>query len=173
VTGKPVVAFVSERSGTGKTTLLTAVLRCLKERGYRVGTVKHCGHGVSLDARDKDSGRHEEAGSEVTVVAGPGIMGSSRHMKEPSFAESIAKASKGTDMVLVEGFKDSSAPKIEVYRSGHSGTLMCRERAGFVKGIVAVASDVPLEVDAPLLPLNEPEKICDFIEKRFLLDRTD
>jgi len=168
MTGKPVVAFVSQRSGTGKTTLLTAVLKCLKRRGYHVGTIKHSSHELHFDMKGKDSGRHADAGSDVSVVTGPGIMATVRRGGELSFREAHTEASRGTDMVLVEGFKDSSFPKIEVYRSGHSGLLMCGEEEGREMDIIAVASDVLLEMDIPVLPLNDPEKVCDFIEKRFL-----
>ena len=173
MTGKAAVAFVSRRSGTGKTTLLTAVLKCLKGRGYRVGTVKHSRHEIVFDMEGKDSARHVEAGSDVTVVAGPGIMGTVRRVDEPSFRDALVEASKTTDIVLVEGFKGSSLPKIEVFRSDHSQLpLWLENEEGVEKDIIAVASDVPLEVGKPVLPLNDPERVCDFIEQRFLLDST-
>ena len=169
--GKPAVAFVSLRSGTGKTTLLTAVLKCLKERGYRVGTVKHSRHEIVLDTKGKDSARHVEAGSDVTVAVGPGIMVTVRRVGEPSLRDVLVEASKTTDIVLVEGFKDSSLPKIEVFRSDHSELpLWLENEDGAEREIIAVASDVPLAAGKPVLPLNDPGKVCDFIEKRFLLD---
>jgi molybdopterin-guanine dinucleotide biosynthesis protein B/molybdopterin-guanine dinucleotide biosynthesis protein len=33
---------------------------------------------------------------------------------------------------------------------------------------VAVASDIPLELDVPVLDLNEPDEVCEFIVERFI-----
>ncbi|PLX88738.1 MAG: bifunctional molybdenum cofactor guanylyltransferase MobA/molybdopterin-guanine dinucleotide biosynthesis adaptor protein MobB, partial [Desulfuromonas sp.] len=52
----PAISFIA-RSGTGKTTLLTAVIRDLKQRGYRVGTIKHDAHHFDIDHPGKDSYR--------------------------------------------------------------------------------------------------------------------
>jgi len=168
MTRKPAVAFVSGKSGTGKTTLLTGVLKCLKRRGYRVGTVKHSMHAIQVDPEGKDSRRHAEAGSDVTVVCGPGIMATIRRVKMPSFEEILKEASRGTDVVLVEGFKDFPVPGIEVYRSGFSRHLLYRKDKEGDTNIIAVASNASLSIDVPVLPLNEPELVCDFIEERFL-----
>ena len=50
------VAFVS-KSGTGKTTLLERVISRLKDRGYRVGVIKHDAHRFDIDRPGKDSYR--------------------------------------------------------------------------------------------------------------------
>ena len=162
------VAFIADHSGAGKTTLLLAVLKVLKERGFRVGTVKHARHGVQLDRPDTDSWRHAVAGSDVSVIAGPGLLATFRKQADATLEEALEQASEGTDIVLVEGFRDALLPKIEVYRSGHSGKLICEGSLGKDTGVVAVASDVPLEVDVPVLPLNDPVKVCDFIVEHFL-----
>jgi molybdopterin-guanine dinucleotide biosynthesis protein B len=52
----PIVCFVG-RSGSGKTTLLVEVIRLLRERGWRVASVKHDVHGATFDTEGKDSWR--------------------------------------------------------------------------------------------------------------------
>ena len=168
MTSKPVVAFVSRKSGTGKTTLLTGVLKCLKKRGYRIGTVKHSSHPIQVDYEGKDSLRHFDAGAEVTVVSGPGIMATIRRIGDPSMDEICEEASSNVDIILVEGFKDFPHPKIEVFRSGFSDHLLLQEDEERAMGVAAVASDVPLNLNVPVLPLNNPEAVCHFIEERFL-----
>ena len=65
------------------------------------------------------------------------------------------------DLILLEGFKDSSYPKIEVIRRGNSRKSVCRE------GLRAVATDLLPEelpdIDVPLLNLNAPEEIAEFL----------
>lgn len=165
-----VVAFISSRSGTGKTTLLEGLVRRLKERGYRVGVVKHSGHDASVDREGSDSWRLTQAGSDVTVLAAKGQLAVWRTMGQPSLDDALVEASSGTDVVLVEGFKDMPLTKIEVYRSGHSCELWCSGERGSDPHLVAVASDVPLDLDIPVLDLNDHDQIFDFLVKRILGD---
>lgn len=166
------VGFVSGKSGTGKTTLLVEVVRILRERGYRVGTIKHARHEVHIDREGSDSWRHARAGSEVVVLAGPGLLATLRKSVRPTLADALTEASAGTDIVLVEGFKDDHLPKIEIYRSGYSEELLFMVPQSEDTGIIAVATDIPLDVAVPVLPLDDPEKVCDFIVERFLNDCT-
>jgi molybdopterin-guanine dinucleotide biosynthesis protein B len=66
----PMISVVG-RSDTGKTTLLEKLIVELKQRGYRVATVKHDTHGFDIDQPGKDSWRHAQAGSDVVVISGP------------------------------------------------------------------------------------------------------
>lgn len=160
------LAIVASRAGTGKTTLIEALVRKLKELGYRVGTVKHSGHDAAPDREGSDTWRFRSAGSDVTVLVSGGQIAVVRSLDQDPLETALA-ASPDTDIVLLEGFKDLPVPKIEVYRSGHSGDLYCRrERAGD-PDLIAVASDVPLDLDVPVLDLNNPAEICAFIVERF------
>lgn len=73
------------------------------------------------------------------------------------------------DLILLEGFKDSFYPKIEVIRRGNSGKSVCRE------GLWAVATDLLPEelpdIDAPLLNLNAPEEIAAFLMDAMSMER--
>ena len=71
------------------------------------------------------------------------------------------------DIVLTEGFKMSTFPKIEVHRKGRSSTLLCR---GELQDplFVAVASDETLNLDVPVLDLNDIDEVNNFVERTFL-----
>jgi len=154
------VAFIAATSGTGKTTLMEAVIGMLRGKGYRVGTVKHSAHEALVDREGSDSWRFAQAGSDVTVLAAKGLLAVLRAVELPSVEEALLAASADTDIVLVEGFREMCLPKIEVYRSGHSQTLYCRRKEFTDPGLVAVASDTPLEIDVPVLDINRPEEVC-------------
>ena len=166
-----VVAFIAARSGTGKTTLMEALVPRLKEKGYRVGTVKHSTHEAVVDREGSDSWRFTRAGADVTVLAANGQLAVFRAIEEPSLDDALLEASSGTDIVLVEGFKEMSVPKIEVYRSGHSGKLHCRGEEYSDPYLVAVVSDIPLDLDVPVLDLNDPDEVCEFVIERFIKSR--
>lgn len=162
------IAFVASRSGTGKTSLMETLVLLLKAKGYRIGTVKHSGHDADMDRKGSDSWRFRRAGSDVTVLAAKGQLAVLRTVEQPSLEEAVRQASAGTDIVLVEGFKEMAVPKIEIFRSGYSSELYCRREDFTDVDLIAVASDIPLEIDVPVLDLNDPEEVCEFIIERFM-----
>ena len=161
------VSFVA-KSGTGKTTLLEKVISCLKQRGYRVGVVKHDAHSFDIDHPGKDSHRLTSAGADTMLISSPEKLAMIRkHAASPPIEELMVRYFGDTDIVLTEGFKKSSLPKIELHRKERSPTLLCRGE-DHDPTLVAVASDEPLELDVQLLDLNDAEQVTDFIEARFL-----
>lgn len=100
----------------GKTTLTERLVRELTERGYRISTIKHAHHAFDIDQEGRDSWRHRQAGaSEVAVVSKSrwALVHELRGAKEPELAEIAAKLSP-CDLVVTEGYKWESHPKIEV-----------------------------------------------------------
>lgn len=148
-------------SGAGKTTLLEQLIPCLTRRGLRVSVIKHAHHGFDIDRPGKDSYRHREAGaSEVLLACNSrwALMHELREEEEPTLGDLLAHLSP-CDLVLVEGFKNEPVPKIEVYRRENGKLPLFPERSD----IVALASDSAPETVLPVLPLDRPEAIADFI----------
>ena len=161
------VSFAA-KSGTGKTTLLEKVIARLKERGYRVGAIKHDAHRFDIDHPGKDSHRLASAGADTVLISSPEKLALvKRHKAPPPIAEILANYFADVDIVLVEGFKQGSLPKIELHRRERSASLICRGAENDPL-LLAVASDEPLELDVPLLDLNDAGAVADFIEERFL-----
>ena len=148
-------------SGSGKTTLLTALIPLLIARGLTVSTVKHAHHDVDLDQPGKDSWRHRAAGAqEVLIAAGRrwALLHENRG-EEPDLAELLPRLAP-VDLVLVEGYKASPHPKLEVHRPSLGRPPLWPGRAD----IVAVAADTPLPgLDRPFLPLADPPAIAAWI----------
>ncbi len=166
-----VVSFVA-KSGTGKTTLLEKLIVELKRRGYKVGAIKHDAHRFDIDHPGKDSHRLTAAGTDTMLVASPEKLALiKRHAVPPSVEELLATYFTDVDIVVTEGFKKSSLPKIEIHRRERSPTLLCRGEE-HDPTLIAVASDEPLELDVPVLDLNNTEAVTDFVVQRFLSGRT-
>jgi len=162
-----VVSFVA-KSGTGKTTLLEKVIVHLKERGYQVGVIKHDAHRFDIDHPGKDSHRLTAAGADTMLISSPEKLAIvKKHAASPPIEELLATYFNDVDIVLTEGFKKSSMPKIEINRQERSTTLLCRGEE-HDPTLVAVASDAKLELDVPVLDLNDPRAVADFIEEKFL-----
>jgi molybdopterin-guanine dinucleotide biosynthesis protein MobB len=163
----PAVSFVA-KSGTGKTTLLEKVIALLKEKGWRIGVIKHDAHRFDIDHPGKDSYRLTTAGTDTMLISSPEKLAIiKKHQASPPVEELISAYFRDVDIVLTEGFKLSGLPKIEVHRKERSETLLCRGE-NHDPTLIAVASDEPLQLDVPLLDLNLPEKVATFIEEKFL-----
>ncbi len=163
----PAVSFVA-KSGTGKTTLLEKLIAELKERGWKVGVIKHDAHRFDIDHPGKDSHRLTAAGADTMLISSPEKLAIvKQHPASPPIRELIATYFSDVDIVLTEGFKLSDLPKIEVHRKERSETLLCRGK-NHDPTLIAVASDEPLELDVPVLDLNKVKDMADFIERRFL-----
>ncbi|MFA7536448.1 MAG: molybdopterin-guanine dinucleotide biosynthesis protein B [Desulfuromonadales bacterium] len=161
------VSFVA-KSGTGKTTLLEKVIAELKARGWRLGVIKHDAHRFDIDHPGKDSHRLTAAGADTMLITSPEKLAVvKKHAASPPIEELIATYFADVDLVLTEGFKKSGLPKIEVNRQERSTTLLCRGEE-HDPSLVAVASDAPLSLDVPVLDLNDPGAVADFIEQKFL-----
>lgn len=163
----PVVTFIA-RSGTGKTTLLEQLIRELTARGWTVGALKHDAHRFEIDHQGKDSWRFAQAGATLTAISSPAKTAFiRRHELEPDLQELLQPFSGQVDILLTEGFKRSSLPKIEVYRGAVGEPLLSRG-AHNDPALVAVVSDTPFVLDVPCLDLADPQGLADFIEARFL-----
>jgi molybdopterin-guanine dinucleotide biosynthesis adapter protein len=149
-------------SGSGKTTLLTKVIPRIVARGLKVSTVKHAHHSFDMDRPGKDSHSHRMAGATEVLVGSANrwaVVHELRGEAEPTLPALLRKASP-VDLVLVEGYKSESHPKLEVYRAANGKPLLHPGDPA----IVAVASDTPLSgVRIPVLDLNDIEGITDIL----------
>lgn len=167
---RPIVSVVA-KSGTGKTTLLEKLIAGLKSRGYRVGALKHDAHQFDIDREGKDSWRLAQAGADTTIITSPAklaVIKKHPDNREPRIQDIADAFFSDVDIVLTEGFKNSSFPKIEVHRKERSPSLMCRGDDND-QTLIAVASDSEFELDVPLFHIDDDIKICDLIEERFLI----
>jgi molybdopterin-guanine dinucleotide biosynthesis protein MobB len=162
------ISFVAW-SGTGKTTLLEKVIRELKNRGYKVGAMKYDSHGFDIDKPGKDSYRMAAAGADTVVLAsGEKLAMIKRHDTVPSIEDVLGKYFLDEDIVIVEGFKRSDLPKIEVHRRETGNMLICRGEY-HDPNLVAVVSNSTLELDVPLYDIEDIAGIAGFIEGRIPL----
>jgi molybdopterin-guanine dinucleotide biosynthesis protein B len=165
----PVVGFVAP-SGMGKTTLVRRVVAVLGDRGLRVGYLKHAHHRFDLDVPGKDSYEVREAGAQQTLLASKARWAlqvqNPVQDEDPDLYRMLSRFELDRlDLVLVEGFKHADYPKIEVHRPATGEAPLYPGDPS----IIAVATDVPLEIEPPLvvLPLNTPESVADFVVSGF------
>ncbi|MEP2640458.1 molybdopterin-guanine dinucleotide biosynthesis protein B [Roseobacter sp.] len=145
----------------GKTGLMERLVTEIVGRGFTVSTVKHAHHVFDVDKPGKDSHRHRQAGAtEVLLASGKrfALMHELRGAEEPTLDLLLAKLAP-VDLVLIEGYKRDTHPKIEAHRAVTGNGLIAPEDPT----IRAVASDSALTLDRPVFDLDDTHAIADFI----------
>lgn len=149
---KPFVAAISGIKNSGKTTFLEHLVPVLRARGLRVAVIKHDGHDFTPDVPGTDSYRLREAGAEgVAVYSGQRyLLTEAFRLTEQDLLALFER--HGYDLVLLEGFKDSGWPKIEVVRREISDAPVSFQP-------LAVVGDIP---DADF-GLEETQALADWL----------
>lgn len=160
----PVVSVVG-KGKSGRTTLLEALIAMLTERGYRVATAKHHFHETGIDTPGKDSWRHWNAGAVVTMVSAPDRLGVFRRVEEERTLAELAEEAGDVDIMLTEGFRQTSPVLIEVVRAESSTGPICA-----LDELFALVTDVEELRALPVhtFALDDAAALADFIEERFL-----
>ena len=166
----PLLGFCAY-SGTGKTTLLTQLIPVLKEHGLKIGLVKHAHHQFDTDLPEKDSYKLRKAGACEMLVASAKrwalVHESPERKDDPVLEELLPYLSLGElDLVLVEGFKNESLPKIELNRPSLGKPYLFPN----IPGILALATDLAPseEIELPILDLNNIDEIAEFVLEKYL-----
>lgn len=160
----PVISVVGSGSNLGKTTILCEIIKELKNRGYRVATIKHHHKGdFEIDKPGKDSWKHGQAGADVVVVSSPVKIAKIEKLEKEYSLDEILKTIKNVDIILTEGYKKESKDKIEVLRKGISEKIISKKDELF-----CIVSDFELEEGVRQFKFNEVGEIVDLIEEEKL-----
>ncbi len=166
IQNKKIIGFAAH-SGTGKTTLIKEIIKILIKLDYRVSVIKHAHHDFDIDLPGKDSYEIRKSGAENMLVSSKNrwaLMHENKYHDELSLIDLIGKLDNlKYDLILIEGFKTESFPKIELYReeiNKNRGLLSDSD-----ENIVAIATEklTKLNTSLALLDINKPHDIANFI----------
>lgn len=151
------------RKNSGKTTLIVDLVQHYTTRGIRVGTIKHTHHHHELDTPGKDSHRHRQAGAVAVGILSPRLNAvfvapDDEHDSPAQYAR-LDPLFTDCRLILVEGHLLVDAPKIEVWRAANETPPIALENTS----IGALVSDVPLDVNIPVLPRRDVKGLADYI----------
>ena len=157
-------------SGSGKTTLCTKLIENFTKIGIKVGTLKHAHHRFELDKPGKDSFNLRQAGARPMIISSKerfALIQENDGNEEKSLFQMLEIFAKDPinqcDIIIVEGYKNESIPKIEVYRPAIHKPLLYKED----NNIFAIASDIKIESSIPSFDLNNINSISDFIIQKY------
>ena len=117
---KPICVGICGYKKSGKTALIEQLLEALIAEGLSVGVIKHHNEPVETDSPGTDTYRFFQAGADVAGYDGQSLFLRRHRSKGFDPAEEMGLFGKTTDLVLVEGFKESAIPKIWLLREGES-----------------------------------------------------
>ena len=167
----PMLVAVVGGKHSGKTTVIESLIRQLKSRGYRVGTVKEMVRIPTLDTPETETDKYTEAGAE-TVVAVPRNETVIFLKKRLSIKE-ILPYLFGLDYVLLEGFESEKAlPKIIAAKTADEAKSYLDNSAIALSGLIAesaVETEKAANLKIPILKsTKETKELADLLEQKAL-----
>ena len=167
----PIVSISAGQSKSGKTTVATALIKVLSERGIIVGMVKSDGHGFTMDTEGTDTWKATQAGAKAVAIAGPNgyamIVNDERMQRQQQLIRLANEMP--VDLVFLESRTHGVAPIIEVVRTDHD-----EARLHQVDDIVAVVTDADDRLEGSTLceqfsfSDEDMERLADWITKELL-----
>ena len=160
----PLLGFAAY-SGTGKTTLLKKLIPVLRNHGLRVGLIKLSHHNFEIDKPGKDSYELRKAGANEVILASGrrwALMVETQEQEDPDLNRLIQRLDQDNlDIILIEGGRHESLPKIELYRPSLGKPLLFPGD----EHIIAVITDgeISQQTTLPILALNDTAAIAKFI----------
>lgn len=164
---KPAIIGIVGRHNSGKTTFITKVIRILKEKGYKVCSIKHDPKGkAKVDTEGKDSYLMYNAGSEQVILVSPKKITSFTRIEEEFNPLDIIKdfGLKNCDIYILEGFKwFKGFDKFEVIRKSQGENKLILKNNDELKGVIT--DFYPFN---PSFDINNPIEFVNYIEKNYL-----
>ena len=167
---------ISGVKNSGKTTLICRLLEIFKDKGLKVAVLKHDGHDFVPDVPGTDTYCQLQSGAYGTAVFSAGkymLVKQQPQISEKELAEFFPDATTGEHgtttlggLILLQGFKYSTYPKIEIIRKGNSAESVCDPEK-----LMAIATNLDAEErdalsvleNVPFFELDNAECIAEFI----------
>jgi molybdopterin molybdotransferase len=165
------IASIVGRSESGKTLLMEQLIVEFKRRGYKIAALKHshCG-AIEVDQPGKDTWKFAQAGSDAVCISSPRKLAFIKMSDHDLLIDEVLPIiGPEFDLVLVEGFKKSKLPKIEVHREELGNDLLCSpEELSAIVTDGSLDSPIADSYKVPILSWADTAAIADFIEKTFV-----
>jgi molybdopterin-guanine dinucleotide biosynthesis protein MobB len=144
-------------SNSGKTELICRLVDWFQARGLKVAVLKHSHH-PHLGDNAKDTGRYRRAGAENVALAGPGLLQITLSLpSDPAVEEVLSSWAPVADLILVEGYKSGSLPKIALV-----GPKLEKVLSDFSR-VIALVGEPPGPSPLPVFSPGQVEELGRFI----------
>jgi molybdopterin-guanine dinucleotide biosynthesis adapter protein len=167
---KPLIFQIVGYKNSGKTTVMSKLIKRLKEDHLNVVAIKHHGHGGKPKApENKDSTNHLESGALASIVEGDGGLLLQAEKTIWTLEEKIQLAAFfKPDIILIEGHKNEQYPKLVLLRGKEDLELLQLRNVQ----IIMLWEEIPKEDSLKKIPsfyLNDTNAIDwtkDYLKKQ-------
>ena len=145
---------------SGKTFFAQRLIEYFSKKNLVVASIKHAHHDFETDMPGKDSYLHRQAGSQQIIVSSSKRWTKIMELKgklEKNLDE-LLKELNSPDIVIIEGFKDSLHPKIEIIKEDSDNYLFLK-----LRNIIGIVCDKKINTMLPQFKRREIDKIAEFI----------
>lgn len=158
------IVLIFGKQNVGKTTLIRLIIPRLKQRGYRVGTIKYNVPSFEIDYEGKDTYQYYQAGADVVSISSPTKLATVRRAGsiQLSIENIVANDYQDMDIVLVEGYKKWNYPSIELHSDRNFVNQTNEKYENHLNIISKTKSDSPI----PAFSKGDLESIIEFLESK-------
>lgn len=158
---KQLIIPVTGRSGSGKTTLVEKLIVHYKSTGKKVSVIKSMRHNFDTDPAGKDTFRYRESGAAASIITnGKKFALISEIDDEANPLDLAERFFSGSDIIIIEGYKESSLSKIEVIGDSNEPPLFNDDSS-----IKILVTDKSFETELPVYKRDDVNSIVGAIEK--------
>ena len=143
---------------SGKTYFAQKLINYFNSKNFKVASIKHAHHEFDIDKPNTDSYLHRKAGSQEILVSS-----SKRWVKivelrgaEERKLSDLLNELDSPDIVIIEGYKNKSHPKLEIIKEDTKDYLFTR-----LNTITGIVSDKKIDT---LIPQFKKENIDSVVE---------
>jgi len=148
-------------SESGKTTLITRLIKHFKLKNKQVIALKSAMHKVYLEPESTDTFRFLEAGADIACLASTDELMTMKRISDKADALTFLEEQyPGTDILLLEGLRKENIPLIEVFDSRKQKTLKFSPEI-----LCAIVADKPVNESVPNFLFNDIDEIAGFMEE--------
>ncbi|MDC3417848.1 molybdopterin-guanine dinucleotide biosynthesis protein B [Aquibacillus salsiterrae] len=153
---------------SGKTTLTSQLINYFTNKGLKVASLKHHGHGGKPKLADgTDSEKHRASGSLLAGVDGGGVFQLTMSTDSISFDQLVAFYQVlSVDLLVVEGYKSLDFDKIIMIKEEKDLSLLEQ-----VSNVQAVITSIPIEENNlahPIFYNSDRQKFFEWMESFIL-----
>ena len=152
--GRRLVFAVSGTKNSGKTHLVNKLIKCFVGDGYRVGVIKHDGHGYSMDHEGTDTDSFMKSGALYSAIYS--AKSCSLNARLSVDAQILMRACPDCEVLICEGMKDLEIPKLVTIRGEAA------EEYFYAEPVIACISDGSSQAEA----LGEKFRDCPHFHSR-------
>jgi molybdopterin-guanine dinucleotide biosynthesis protein MobB len=157
---QPVVCIVA-RNRSDAPPVVEALIRELTAKGLRLAAVVEEEKDVAAEGLSGEAARYRSAGSEAVTVRSPQTVTTVRRVHaEPSLDELVWEMRDEYDVVLADGFRHASHPKVEIRAPGEE--LLCHKNE-----LLAIVGEKPADADVPSFGAGDLAPLAELIRRRF------